>query len=92
MCFNYNNNKGFFCRMTMARTSAANKNNLTALETFDRLPLFHKRLTWLYYRGEETRNREGLNGHEVPGSTTDFASCGTVKDYIVKSTFRYWRK
>jgi hypothetical protein len=78
--------------MTMARTAAANKNNLTALESFDRLPLFRKRVTWLYYRGEETHNREGLNGYDVPGSTTDFSSCGTVKDYIVKSTFRYCAK
>jgi hypothetical protein len=76
----------------MARTAAANKNNLTALEEYERLPDFRKRLTWLYYRGEETHNREGLNGYDVPGSATDFTSCGTVKDYIVKSTFRYWAK
>ena len=76
----------------MARTAAANTNKLTSVETFNKLPLFRKRLTWLYYRGEETHNREGLNGYDVPGSATDFLSCGTIKDYIVKSTFRYWAK
>jgi hypothetical protein len=63
----------------MARTAAANKNNLTALETFDWLPLFCKRLTWLYYRGEETHNAEGLNGFDVPGSATDFTSLWCCK-------------
>ncbi|OEU09825.1 hypothetical protein FRACYDRAFT_248084 [Fragilariopsis cylindrus CCMP1102] len=76
----------------MARTAATNKQTLTALEEYSRLPDFRKRLTWLYYRGEETHNREGLNGYDVPGSATDFLSCGTIKDYIVKSTFRYWAK
>jgi hypothetical protein len=76
----------------MARTAAANKKNHTALETFERLPLFRKRLTWLYSRGEETHNAEGLNGYDVPGSATDFTSCGVVKDYIDRKNFRYWAK
>jgi hypothetical protein len=76
----------------MARTAAGGRNNLTSLETFERLPLFRKRLTWLYYRGEETHNAEGLNGFEVPGSATDYTSSGTVQDYIIKDNFRYWAK
>jgi hypothetical protein len=76
----------------MARTAASSRNNITALETFERLPLFRKRLVWLYYRGEETHNAEGLNGSEVPGSVTDYTSSGTVQDYIAKDNFCYWAK
>ena len=76
----------------MARTAAANTNKLTSVETYNKLPSFRKRLTWLYYRGEETHNREGLNGYDVPGSATDFQSCGVVKDYIDRKNFRYWAK
>ena len=76
----------------MARTAAANKNNLTALEEYERLPDFRKRLTWLYFRGQETHNAEGLNGFDVPGSATDFTSCGVVKDYIDRKNFRYTAK
>ena len=76
----------------MARTAAANTNKLTSVETYNKLPSFRKRLTWLYYRGEETHNREGLNGYDVPGSATDFQSCGVIKDYIDRKNFRYWAK
>jgi hypothetical protein len=83
--YNNNNNIFIFVYETMARTAASSRNNLTALETFERLPLFRKRLVWLYYKGEETHNAEGLNG-------SDYTSSGTVQDYIAKDNFRYWEK
>jgi hypothetical protein len=75
----------------MAQT-ATTKQRQAAIERYDRYSLLKQRVIWLYYKGAQTNNTEGISPTGIVGGVTDYAISGNIKYYYCPKQFRHQAK
>jgi hypothetical protein len=75
----------------MAQTTST-KDRQPSIEKYNRYSRVKQRIVWLYYRGIQTNNEEGIAPTGVVGGVTDYSVSGNVKYYLTLKQFRHQAK
>jgi hypothetical protein len=75
----------------MAQTTST-KDRQPAIEKYNRATRVKQRIIWLYYRGQQTNNQEGIAPTGIVGGVTDYSISGNVKYYLTPKQFRFQAK
>jgi hypothetical protein len=75
----------------MAQTKTT-KDRQPAIDNYNRASRVKQRIIWLYYRGAQTNNSEGISPTGIVGGVTDYSISGNVKYYLTSKQFRFQAK
>jgi hypothetical protein len=75
----------------MAQTTTTKEQQPT-IKKYHRASRIKQKIIWLYYKGAQTNNKEGLSPKGVVGGVTDYLICGNVKYYLTQKQFSYRAK
>ena len=75
----------------MAQTTTT-KDRQPAIEKYNRASRLKQRIIWLYYKGRQSGNTEGISPTGIVGGVTDYSISGNVKYYLNQKQFRHQAK
>ena len=75
----------------MAQTKTT-KDRQPAIDIYNRHSRVKQRIIWLYYKGAQTNNTEGISPTGIVGGVTDYSISGNVKYYLTSKQFRFQAK
>ena len=75
----------------MAQTKTT-KDRQPAIDIYNRHSRVKQRIIWLYYKGAQTNNTEGISPTGIVGGVTDYSISGNVKYYLNSKQFRFQAK
>jgi len=77
--------------LIMARTAnKKSKKEIDPLKQYKNFELYQQRITWLFFRGIVTNNKEGLDPEITPGSTDNYKVCGkNLQTWVEARNWRY---
>jgi hypothetical protein len=75
----------------MAQTKTT-KDRHPAIENYNRASHLKQRIIWLYFKGAQTNNTEGISPTGIVGGVTDYSISGSVKYYLTPKQFRFQAK